>query len=773
MDLADTPPTPSVRLDPTHQTLLIMGRPSYPSIEEVSKPELRLAGLRIDPKTRGPSRYRYYTSLTFQRIKDSKKTVVSGLPENAKISDVSFSPDGKKLAFIIHEKHGLSLWTADLKLGKAVRLTDPVLNDVYGSAYRWMPDSKYLLCLTVPEGIEKPASPEEKTYGPVIQETSGRKAPARTYQDLLKSPEDIALFSYLMQSEVIRVNLSGEKDDLGGPAMYKRISPSPDGRYLLVEVMQKPFSFLVPSSRFPYTIEIRDRDWKLIKQFADIPLAEEIPIGRNAVRTGRRNIGWRQDKPSMLYWVEAQDGGDPNKKTDIRDSIFLLDAPFAGQPVHLVSLGLRFSGIDWASDKLALAYEYWWRTRQVRTWKIEPGNPAKKPHLLFDRSYEDRYSDPGRPMTTRLSNGASVLLTAGKGKAIFLSGMGASPQGNRPFVDRLLFTGNTTKTLRIWQSSGPYYERPVTYLYPRKNALFFSRESQTEPPNYFLKDFKSKKERQLTHFPHPAPQLKEAKKELIKYMRDDGVQLTANLYLPPGYKSSDGPLPMLMWAYPREFKSAKAAGQVRGSPYQFIRVSWGGPHFWLAMGYAVLDGPAMPIVGEGEEEPNDTFVRQLVASAQAAVDEVVRRGIADPDRIAIGGHSYGAFMTANLLAHSDLFATGIARSGAYNRTLTPFGFQSEERTYWQAPDIYFNMSPFMHAPKVNEPILLIHGAADNNSGTFPLQSERYYNALKGHGVKARLVMLPNESHGYRARESVMHTLYEMNAWLEQYCKKAD
>jgi dipeptidyl aminopeptidase/acylaminoacyl peptidase len=298
------------------------------------------------------------------------------------------------------------------------------------------------------------------------------------------------------------------------------------------------------------------------------------------------------------------------------------------------------------------------------------------------------------------------------------------------------------------------------------------RESVQEPPNYFYHNLEKNRTVQLTGFPHPTPQLKGITKELIRYNRDDGLKLTARLYLPDGYTTADGPLPMVMWAYPREYKSADAAGQVTDSPYRFIRTSWSSPVVWLLRGYAVLDYPSMPIIGEGDEEPNDSFIEQLVAGAKAAIDEVVRRGVADPERIAIGGHSYGAFMTANLLAHSDLFRAGIARSGAYNRSLTPFGFQSEDRTFWEAPETYFAMSPFMHADKVDEPILLIHGEADNNSGTYPMQSERFYNALKGHGAICRLVMLPHESHGYRARESALHVLYETDRWLEKYVKNA-
>jgi dipeptidyl aminopeptidase/acylaminoacyl peptidase len=362
-------------------------------------------------------------------------------------------------------------------------------------------------------------------------------------------------------------------------------------------------------------------------------------------------------------------------------------------------------------------------------------------------------------------------MTADNGETVYLSGLGASPEGNRPFVRRMnLGTGRTEE---VFRSEAPYYEIPIDFLDVDRGLLLTRRETNDDPPNYYLRDLNAGTVEALTDFPHPYSQFADIQKEAIQYQRDDGVTLTATLYLPAGYDAErDGPLPAFIWAYPVEFKSADAAGQRTDSPYQFKRVSYQGAVPWVARGYAILDDASMPIVGEGDEEPNDSFREQLVSNARAAIDEGVRRGVVDPNRVAVGGHSYGAFMTANLLAHSDLFAAGIARSGAYNRTLTPFGFQREERLFWEAPDIYFGMSPFMHADKVNEPILLIHGEADNNSGTFPIQSQRFYNAIKGLGGIARLVLLPAESHGYASRESIMHMLWEMDSWLEKYVKLA-
>jgi len=446
-----------------------------------------------------------------------------------------------------------------------------------------------------------------------------------------------------------------------------------------------------------------------------------------------------------------------------------MEAPFTGEPEEIIALGMRYAGITWGNGELALVSENWWSSRQIRTWMVAPDAASSGKTLLFERSSEDRYNDPGSPVLVANAYGRYNLLLDDANGAIYLQGQGASAEGDRPFLDRLELASKTSE--RLWQSTAPTYATFISFLDEAHRSVLIRRESPSTPGNYFRLTLNDPNSAQaLTSFPHPYPQLANVYKEVIRYQRNDGVMLTATLYLPPGMSPDEGPFPMLMWAYPREYKDAASAGQMQGSPYRFNAISVNGPLPFLASGYAVLDGPTMPIIGEGKLEPNDGFIEQLVSSAAAAVNEVVSRGVAERDMIAIGGHSYGAFMTANLLAHSDLFIAGLARSGAYNRTLTPFGFQSEERTYWEAPDVYFDMSPFMHAQMISEPILMIHGEADNNSGTFPLQSRRFYNALKGHGVKARLVMLPHESHGYRAKESVMHTLWEMNTWLNRYVK---
>jgi dipeptidyl aminopeptidase/acylaminoacyl peptidase len=771
VDITDAPPTPGAFLDSHRQWLLIAERPSLPPISELAERELRLGGLRIRPQNHAPSRAGYLTGFRLMRVADGSERPVAGLPAGVRITNLRWSPDGSRIAFTNVRTDGVELWIAEVATGQARRLAEG-LNLTASTEPEWLADGQSLVCTLVDPALGSEPAVSEVPTGPVIRESTGHAAPARTFQDLLKSTSDEALFEHYLTSRVARVSLDGKVTPIGASGMVFGLSPSPDGRYLLVQTVHRPFSYLVPAERFPRRIEIWDLDGKVVRSLADLPLQEEIPISFDSVAAGPRGVSWREDAPATLFWVEALDGGDAGKPATERDRAFLLAAPFQGEPATLATLAYRFAGAEWGTDNLALINEFWFKTRKVRTWAVQPGQvsggKAAAPAVLFDRSSEDRYADPGTPLDTFDARGRRVLRTADGGRTLYLLGEGASTEGNRPFLDALDVASHKTK--RLFRSAAPYFEIPVDLLDDGGKQILERREAVDQPPNFYVRDLAGGKLRQLTHFPHPTPQLAGIHKELIRYPRADGVQLTATLYTPAGWKPADGPLPMVMWAYPQEFKSADAAGQVQDSPYRFARAGAGSPLVWLTLGYAVLDDPSMPIVGEGSKEPNDTYVQQLVSSAQAAVDEVVKRGVADRRRIAIGGHSYGAFTTANLLAHSDLFAAGIAESGAYNRTLTPFGFQSEERDLWHAPETYMQMSPFMYADKVKHPLLMIHGQADNNPGTDPIQSERFFNALKGNGATARLVYLPLEAHGYRGRESVLHGMWESYEWLEKYVK---
>ncbi len=763
--LLDAPLTPAILFSPDKSAMIMLDRSDLPSIEELSRPELRIAGLRINPDNFGPSRNNFFIGMKVKRLSDKKDNEITGLPAPLQMSSTSFSPDSKKFSFVQTFPDRLELWVVDLTALTAKKISTHPVNATIGVSYAWLTNSTDILYLSAAsEKKQAPVKPRVP-IGPVVDENLGKKAPAVTYQDLLKNPYDESLFDFYCSSQLILVSSDGNEKSLGAPGVYASFSPSPDGKLILVKTLQRPYSYLVPSFSFPTSVQVLDLNGNLQKKIAEIPLADNVPLGFNATIKGPRSQAWRNDQPNTLYWVEAQDGGDPKTKTDIRDKVFQWTAPFTATPSLLISLPLRYSGVTWGNDKTAWFYENWRQDRKERVYQIDPSNPSTK-KTVFDFSTEDVYRDPGDVITALNAFGRPVMVI--QNNAVFLTGNGSSPEGDFPFLDKLDLT--TQNKTRIWRCEAPYYESVVSLLDARKLLFVTSRESLSENPNYYLRTSGSKSLTALTSFPHPYPQIKDVKKQVLKYKRDDGVDLTADLYLPPNYKKEDGPLPTFVWAYPAEFKTKAAAGQVKGSPYTFTRVNPLGPLFWVMRGYAVLDNASMPIVGEGSAEPNDTYVQQLVSNAKAIVDYGVSLGVVDRNRIGVGGHSYGAFMTMNLLAHCDYFKAGIARSGAYNRTLTPFGFQNEQRSYWEAPEVYNNMSPFSYANKINEPVLMIHGEADNNTGTYPIQSERMYNAIKGHGGTARFVLLPYESHGYRGRESVLHTLWEMDNWLEKYVK---
>ncbi len=768
--LVDAPLTPAVSLSPDRQRLLVLERSSWPPVAELAEPEVRLAGRRINPATNSLSRESYFTGLVVKSLADDPGKRVSGFPSGARLTSPAWARNSRHVLVVLTRPNGQELWVVDAGMATARRVTERALNGVMASP-AWVDDSTIAVTL-VPAGRGTiPAAPTVPS-GPVVQENLGGKRPARTYPDLLAGAHDEAVFEYFATAELALVTLDGRVTPLGLRALVGDVAPSPDGQYLLVTTWTRPYSYFVPVDRFPMRATVHDRTGKVVRTVAELPLAENIPISNGSVRTGPRQIAWRADAPATLSWLQALDEGDAGRVAPRRDAWFTQAAPFASAPVEQQKFGYRVSGVTWGDDRHAVVTEQWWKTRRQRTWLVAPGSPGAAPALLFDRSTEDRYANPGLPVTARNAHGRSGLLLSADRTKIYLDGLGASPEGDRPFLDELDLA--TKQTRRLWRSQPPHYETFVAFLDDTRTVALTQRESVTEPPNYFRRTLGVADEARalapVTRFPNPYPQFSEVRKELIAYRRADGVGLSGTLYLPPGRGPLAGALPTLIWAYPREYKDAAAAGQVKESPHRFIRVNALGALPFVLAGYAVLDDATMPIIGEGSREPNDTYVQQLVASAKAAIDELVRRGVTDPRRVGVAGHSYGAFMTANLLAHSDLFAAGIARSGAYNRTLTPFGFQAEERTLWEAPEVYAAMSPFNYANKIKHPLLLIHGAADNNNGTFPIQSERFYNALKGHGTTTRYVQLPHESHGYRGRENVLHMLWEMENWLNGYVK---
>ncbi|MDF1696626.1 MAG: prolyl oligopeptidase family serine peptidase [Saprospiraceae bacterium] len=771
LSLADAPMPPGIRMNSNGDKAILVYRKSYKSIDELSEEELRLAGLRINPKTNISSRARYYYDIKYYDVKTKKESSIEGIPEGAKITNISWSPDENKIAFTNTVKEGVELWYIDYAAKKAHKLMGPKLNANMGSVCRWMKNSNEMLVKMLPESRPSLVNTALSVpSGPTVSiNEAGQKAQNRTYQDLLKNPADEQNFEVLAHSELHMVTLEGESKVWKESGMYSSISVSPDGSQIMIQEISRPFSYLVTYGRFPTSYDIYGMDGQLIKNMVKVPLIEEMPKGFMSTRTGMRGLQWRADRPATLVWAEALDGGDPAIEVEFRDALYELESPFDGEKRLLVKSKLRYNGIEWGNDNLAVLYDYWWNDRTLRISFFDPSDASKEPVLFSERNYQDRYSDPGNFVSSKNKYDRYTLDIVNDDQ-LYLIGAGYSKEGKLPFVDRYDISENKTK--RLYRAKSGEKLESISRMIDSKKGIILTRlESKSDYPNFYFRNINTGDLRPATEFENPFKAIQDVHKEVIKYKREDGLELSATLYLPVGYdKTKKEKMPMIMWAYPREFKDKSSASQVTSSSNEFTYPYYGSPIYWVNRGYVVLDDAAFPIIGEGDDQPNDEFISQLVGNAKAGIDAVDALGYIDRNKVAVGGHSYGAFMTANLLTHSNLFAAGIARSGAYNRTLTPFGFQSEERNYWEAPDVYYNMSPFMHCDKMKTPLLLIHGEADNNSGTYPMQSERYFNALKGLGAPVRLVMLPKESHGYAARESIMHMLWEQDQWLEKHVK---
>jgi dipeptidyl aminopeptidase/acylaminoacyl peptidase len=764
MDLALAKPSPGISIDTKGEWMLLQERSDMPTVEDLAQPELRIAGLRINPYNFGPSRASYIIGLKLKNSATKQEYSITGLPNNLKVSDIQWNMDDSKIGFLHTTTTTIDLYVIDVKTKKATKLNKQPVNAVLANSYTWYNASTIYYSAAakpVSQAPPKPIAPK----GPVVQQNLGKVAASVTYQDLIKNPYDEQLFAFYATTQLIK-NTNGVETKIGTPTLYANYSFSPDAKYMLVERIEKPFSYLVTANGFNSTVYITDANGKELQTITKLPSSELAPSGYDNVLNAPRGHSWVNSLPNTLMWMQPLDSGLIKKKVDFHDAVYFQNIGGDNTPKEIAKSKMRMGGLTAVTENLFLLNEY---SRVKQLTKTSKFDLAKNELItLFERSTNDAYNDPGQPITAKNNFGKYVPKLM-NGSTFLMRGVGASPKGDLPFLRS--FDMNTKETKELWRCQEPYYESVVAFLDYDNMQFITSKQSQNEPPNYFL--YENNKATQLTNFADPQPSLRGITKQKITYKRPDGVDLAADLYLPKGYnKEKDGPLPVIMWAYPREFKSSSDAAQIRGSKYTFVRVGYGSIMFWATQGYAIMDNAEFPIVGEGDKAPNDNFIEQLVANAKAGIDKVAEMGVGDSTRVAVGGHSYGAFMTANLLAHCKLFKAGIARSGAYNRTLTPFGFQNEERTYWQAPELYFKMSPFSYANQIKTPMLMIHGEADNNPGTFPIQSERLYNAIKGHGGTVRFVQLPFESHGYAAKENILHMLWEQHQWLEKYVKGA-
>ncbi len=763
-DMVDALELPEALPSPQGNYLVLLSYEKMPPLERLAQGHLKLAGLRLQAADNARQRITYITEMEIIDLRTLKKTKVL-LPEGIRCGRPQWSYNEKHLAFAGRGPDGTRLYLVERENGQVKPVPGFMLNGIFHDGFNWLHSGESLLVFSIPGERESAPEKDSVPRGPVIQESGGRAAPARTYQDLLQNPREEELFAYYARTSLLEVSpLTGTVSKIGPEGWLLDAEMSPDGRFILIHRMEKPFSYNVPYYLFPQRIEVWDRQGHLVHLLADLPLADGIP--NRGVRTGPRQVSWRPFRPAELVWLEALDQGNPQIAAEHRDRLMSLAAPFSAEPRELLLFKNRCQALYWGNPAgRLLAVEMDWRSSLMTARLADNVDDQKHPvRELYQLNIRDDYNNPGRPLLRETDQGESVLFQ--DGDLMYFSGIRSSPLGDRPFLESF-HLGSFTRR-KLFESGKTDFETFVAFAGTGGLRFVSRRESALDPPNYFLRRLNSSRRQELTAYPDPTPLLRRVKKELISYRRADGVELSGTLYLPPDFVAGR-PVPAVIWAYPLEYSDDSVAGQVRGSSRRFTRLRGASHLYLLTRGYAVLDNAQMPVVGD-PETMNDSFIEQIVAGAAAAVEKLVEMGVADRARVGVGGHSYGAFMTANLLAHSDLFAAGVARSGAYNRTLTPFGFQSERRSLWEAPQVYTAISPFMHSSKLKTPILLIHGEDDNNSGTFPMQSQRFFQALQGHGAVARLVMLPLEGHGYQARESILHVIQETMEWFDRFLK---
>lgn len=790
LDVMRAPPPPSPSLSPTRDKLMLVTMQDYPSIAKVATPFLRLAGVRIEPGNHSqhdtPGGYGIppcVSAIDLVQVADGKQTAVK-LPADACPLRPVWSADGQRFAFENISASAVELWIGDARTGAVRRLPGVRLNQMFGDQVQWMPDQKTLLVKLVSVRRGPPVAPPGSD-GPGIQESLGASGQSSTYEnrDTLRNRHDEELFNYYGTSQLALVDAaSGKITSVGKPGLYEELSVAPDGRHMVVTEIRPPYSYVTTFDRFPKQINIWDLAQRpaaganpVVHEIAALPLADRVP--NRGVPVGPRHFTWRPTDAATLLWVEALDGGDPNVQAAQRDKLVMLKAPFNAATVEIARTEQRYAGLSWSEQPgLALLSDYDVNRKWSRTWQLDVDDAQNSRRLLWDMSSDEKYANPGMPVRRQLANGFRVIRQ--DGDTIFLSGLGSSPDGDRPFLDR--FNLKTRQAERLFRSSKTSYEQFIGFAGNDAGRLLTWYQSGAETPNALVRTLGAattaaagepgyaSSGAALTHLTDSAPQVREIKKRLVKYKRADGIELSFTLYTPPGYKEGTR-LPTILNAYPLDYADASKAGQTTGSQATFTRLRQ--YRLLLLSGYAIIDSAAFPIVGD-PRKAYDTYTEQLVANAKAAVDEAVRLGVTDPDRIGVTGHSHGALMTANLLAHSTLFRAGAATSGSYNKSLTPFGFQNERRSVWEAPDVYTRASTFFYADKLKTPLLIVHGGDDANPGTTPLQSAKLYEAIRGNGGVTRLVMLPHEPHWYAARESNEQLVYEMLRWFDKYVKNA-
>lgn len=725
--LLESEPLPPAAVGPRRRYLLLVHERGLLSLDQLAEPAIEIAGRRINPRTAARHAPIDYYALTLVDLETGERSRVP-LPENVTIGFPAWSPDGTKFAFTVRHSNGTELWVGDPRTARASVVVD-ALNASRGRPCTWAPDSRRLYCKRLAH--ENRLAEVPAAAGAAL----GRYAQQGAYgQPVMLSRE---LVAGLLESQLVRVDsATGRHQAVGSPAAIESVRPAPGGGRLLVTRIHEPYPRVSGVDRVLRVTEVWDRHGEV---------AAELPDDTRAV-------SWNAAAPATLTWVERRDG---------RDHVVELTPPYEGRARDVFELPNSFSGLRWLGDtSAAIVHDYDADAGRTTMWRVGFGRGGTNAERLV------RYASGSPRLPITLSNGrggAPVLVHDG---GFYVRGETETERGRRAFLDRISLADGGAE--RLWESRAAGHETLVDVLSADAAVLLTRYESSSEPPRYFATASAGTTLWSITSSERAAAPLADARRLRLRYERGDGVALGGSLHLPPGYEGTER-LPLVVWAYPRRFGTAADAMPAQHVADRFPGLERALRLFFVLRGYAVLDEVSMPIVGR-PGEANDTFIEQVKANAEAAIGAAEATGFVDGSRVAVAGHSYGAFMVANLLAHSDLFEAGAALSGAYNRTLTPFGFQTERRTLWEAPETYLAMSPILYSHRIDAPLLLVHGLLDDNAGTSPLQSTQFYEAIRGNGGDAGLLLLPWEGHSYRARESVMRTAARLLDWFDRHVK---
>jgi dipeptidyl aminopeptidase/acylaminoacyl peptidase len=786
-------------LSPDGKHFLVTRSTELSTLEKMSFETYRLAELEFRPKT---NRHWYLDTFGMNGLRvysfEQRQLKDIPIPADTIVSDMMWSPDGGKVAFLAHRPEGTRVWTADVATGKTSPLGDAfVMATLTGRRGRgtpatsgsrmlqWTPKGTVITLLVPSDRGPEPERGVPKS--PIIRRTREKPSPTRTQPFLLKDEHDMALFRYYTTAQMAELAPGKAPRKIGEPAVYMGFSSSPDGQYILAEKLVEPFSFIVGYSSFPNRLDVMDLDGKVVSNIREIPLQEnQTRRSSQVLQDFPREVVWHPSGATLGFlWKEEKkrdeegEESEDEERTPRRDRIMSLAPPFDMSQVKLHVLNTdkdqSFNGIRYAMEgDFAFVTvrdsdnENGESTEKIVAYHLGRDDPTEQ-IVVPEYDPDDIIDHPGEILTQRTQNGIVYALTSSKGGQVYLEGDGLKEDFKpQPFVDRVAIGGGQKE--RVFEGGKDMYERPLVPLDPDLSQMIVARESKAEFPNSYLWS-PSGSMNKLTANQDPFPEITGVKRVDFTFTRRDGLEIQGRISLPVGYQEGTR-VPAMFWTYPSEYSSEKEYEEdaIRDRNHnRFTHLSylrWS--DIWLSQGYALVH-PDVPIIDKGNTY-NDNYVQHMVDSLYAAIRKVDQMGYIDVDRIGHGGHSYGAFATANLLAHTPFFKAGIAGNGAYNRSLTPMGFQSERRFIWDTHGLYLEMSPFFQADRIDTPILLYHGADDNNTGTFPIQSDRLIQALTGLGKTAVLYKYPYESHSPRAKATYMDIWARWLEWFDKYVK---